>query len=214
MAHILSNQWIGKRQPHWDRLALLLARSDQNGLGELSRSELQELALLYRQVAADLSVLRRDATARTYADHVNQLLARAHHIIYSGRKTNLVTLFRFLKDDYPAIFQSQLPFVMASLFVSVAWGLLGAALTSARPEFMRHFVGPAMIATMERHEMWTHIRRGVIHELVTPWPGPEATFDDHQSTPASTNSSASAAAAGRACRQLLQPPGIRQGGHE
>jgi len=136
-------------------LALLLARSDQNGLGELSRSELQELALLYRQVAADLSVLRRDATARTYADHVNQLLARAHHIIYSGRKTNLVTLFRFLKDDYPAIFQSQLPFVMASLFVSVAWGLLGAALTSARPEFMRHFVGPAMIATMERHEMWT-----------------------------------------------------------
>jgi uncharacterized membrane protein SpoIIM required for sporulation len=155
MAHILSNQWIGKRQPHWDRLALLLARSDQNGLGELSRSELQELALLYRQVAADLSVLRRDATARTYADHVNQLLARAHHIIYSGRKTNLVTLFRFLKDDYPAIFQSQLPFVMASLFVSVAWGLLGAALTSARPEFMRHFVGPAMIATMERHEMWT-----------------------------------------------------------
>jgi len=27
--------------------------------------------------------------------------------------------------------------------------------------------------------MWTHIRREVIHELVTPWPGPEGTFDDH-----------------------------------
>jgi uncharacterized membrane protein SpoIIM required for sporulation len=37
----------------------------------------------------------------------------------------------------------------------VAWGLLGAALTNARPEFMRHYVGPAMIATMERHQMWT-----------------------------------------------------------
>src|SRR6266568_8560877 len=155
MSHILSNQWINKRRPHWDRLALLLARSDQSGLGQLSRAELQELALLYRQVAADLSVLRRDETARTYTDHVNQLLTRAHHIIYSGRKTSLVTLFRFLKDEYPAIFQRQLPFVMASLFVSMAWGLLGAALTSARPEFMRHFVGPAMIATMERHEMWT-----------------------------------------------------------
>jgi uncharacterized membrane protein SpoIIM required for sporulation len=33
--------------------------------------------------------------------------------------------------------------------------MLGAVLTSARPEFMRHFVGPGMIATMERHEMWT-----------------------------------------------------------
>jgi uncharacterized membrane protein SpoIIM required for sporulation len=155
MAHILSNQWINKRRPHWDRLAKLLAQSDQNGLGQLSRAELQELALLYRQVAADLSVLRQDTTARIYADHVNLLLARAHHIIYSGRKTSLLTLFRFLKDEYPAIFQQQLPFVMASLFVSVAWGLLGAVLTNARPEFMRHFVGPAMIATMERHEMWT-----------------------------------------------------------
>jgi uncharacterized membrane protein SpoIIM required for sporulation len=101
-------------------------------------------------------VLRQDSTARAYAAHVNQLLARAHHIIYSGRKTNLRTLFLFLRDEYPALFQRQIGFVLASLGVSLAWGLLGAALTSARPEFMRHFVGPEMIATMERHEMWTH----------------------------------------------------------
>jgi uncharacterized membrane protein SpoIIM required for sporulation len=155
MAQILSNQWILKRRPHWDRLAALLAQSDASGLGQLSRAELQEIALLYRQVAADLSVLRQDATSRTYATHVNQLLARAHHIIYSGRKTNLLTAFRFLRDEYPAIFQRQIGYVAAALLVSVAWGLLGAALTSARPEFMRHFVGPEMIATMERHEMWT-----------------------------------------------------------
>lgn len=113
------------------------------------------MALLYRQVAADLSVLRQDSTARTYATHVNQLLARAHHIIYSGRKTNLRTLFLYLRDEYPAVFQRQIGFVLASLAVSVAFGVLGAVLTSARPEFMRHFVGPEMIATMERHQMWT-----------------------------------------------------------
>jgi uncharacterized membrane protein SpoIIM required for sporulation len=155
MAHILSNQWIVRRRPHWERLAALLAQSDQSGVARLSRAELQELALLYRQVAADLSVLRQDATARTYAEHVNHLLARAHHIIYSGRKTSWTTLFKFLRDEYPAIFQRNLRFVVASLLVSVAWSLLGAALTSARPEFMRHYVGPQMIATMERHEMWT-----------------------------------------------------------
>jgi len=155
MAPILSNQWIAKRRPHWDRLAFLLTRSDQGGLSQLSRAELQEMALLYRQVAADLSVLRRDETARTHSDHVNLLLARAHHIIYSRRKTTWMTLFRFLKDEYPAIFQRQLPYVAASLLVTIAWGLLGAAVTNARPEFMRHFVGPAMIATMEQHKMWT-----------------------------------------------------------
>jgi uncharacterized membrane protein SpoIIM required for sporulation len=156
MAHILSNQWIRRRRPHWDRLALLLARSDTSGLGQLSREELQELALLYRQVAGDLSVLRQDETARTYAQHVNQLLARAHHIIYSGRKTNLLTLFRFMRDEYPAIFQRQIGYVTASLLVTLSGAVLGVVLTGARPEFMRHFLGPQMIATMERHEMWTH----------------------------------------------------------
>lgn len=113
------------------------------------------MVLLYRQVAADLSALRQDTTARVYAQHVNQLLARAHHIIYSGRKTSLLSLFRFLRDDYPAIFQSQIGFVLASVGVTAAAGILGAVLTTARPAFMRHFVGPQMIATMERHEMWT-----------------------------------------------------------
>ncbi len=132
-----------------------MSQADEKGLAQLSRDELQEMALLYRQIAADLSVLRQDATARTYSEHVNHLLARAHHLIYSGRKTNVATLFRFLRDEYPMIFQRNIRFVVASLLISAAWGLLGAALTNARPEFMRHYVGPEMIATMERHEMWT-----------------------------------------------------------
>ncbi|MGD0940514.1 MAG: stage II sporulation protein M [Terracidiphilus sp.] len=156
MAQILSNQWIVKRRPHWDRLSSLLAQSDASGLDQLSRAELQEMALLYRQVAADLSVLRQDSTSRAYAQHVNQLLARAHHIIYSGRKTSFLTLIRFLRDEYPVIFQHQIGYVMASVLISVGFGLLGAAITTARPEFMRHVVGPEMIATMERHEMWTN----------------------------------------------------------
>jgi len=144
-----------KRRPHWDRLASLLAQSDATGLGQLTRGELREMALLYRQVAADLSVLRQDATAQALAHYVNQLLARAHHIIYSGRKTNLLTLFRFLRDEYPAVFQRQIGYVLASLAVSVGFGILGAVLTTAHPQFMRYFVSSAMLETMERHEMWT-----------------------------------------------------------
>jgi uncharacterized membrane protein SpoIIM required for sporulation len=168
MAHILSNQWLGKRRPHWDRLEVLLGQADSTGLlKQLSRAELQELALLYRQVAADLSVLRQDTTARTYAAHVNQLLARAHHIIYSRRKTSLLSLLRFLRDEYPVIFQRNLGYVAASVLISVACGVLGMIVTNTRPEFMRHFVGPEMIATMERHEMWTHSIVGVAPQMTS-----------------------------------------------
>lgn len=155
MTPILSNLWLARRRPLWDRLQALLGQADAAGVGQLSRAELEELALLYRQVAADLSVLRQDATARTYAAHVNQLLARAHHIIYARRKTNLASLLRFLRDEYPVIFRRNLGYVAASLLITIFCGLLGVVLTSARPEFMHHFVGPEMIATMERHQMWT-----------------------------------------------------------
>jgi uncharacterized membrane protein SpoIIM required for sporulation len=161
MAHILSNLWLGKRRPHWERLETLLGQADSTGLKQLSRAELQELALLYRQVAADLSVLRQDATAKTYSAHVNQLLARAHHIIYSRRKTSVLSLVRFMRDEYPVIFQRNIGYVIASLLISVSCGVLGTIVTNTRPEFMRHFVGPEMIATMERHEMWTHSIVGI-----------------------------------------------------
>lgn len=156
MAHVLSNLWLSKRRPHWERLESLLAAAGSGGLRRLSRTELRELALLYRQVAADVSVLRQDPTARTQAVYVNQLLARAHHIIYAGRTTNLRALWRFLRDEYPRIFQRNLPYVAASIVISLACGLLGALVTDTHPAFMRHFVGPEMVATMERHEMWTH----------------------------------------------------------
>jgi len=156
MATILSNQWLLKRRPHWERLAKLLAQADASGLGQLTRAELQETALLYRQVASDLSALREDTMARAYAEHVNQLLARAHHIIYSSRRTSFMHIFRFLRDEYPAIFQRNLRYVLLSLGVTLGGALLGSVLTLARPQFMRQMLGPEMVATIERHEMWTH----------------------------------------------------------
>lgn len=156
MANIVSNLWLQKRRPYWSRLEALLAAADSAGIRQLSRAEMREMALLYRQVAADLSVLRRDATAQTYASHVNQLLARAHHIIYAGRKTSALALWKYLRDDYPVIFRRNLGYVAVSVGFTLAWAALGAILTSTHIEFMRHILGPQMIATMERHEMWTH----------------------------------------------------------
>jgi uncharacterized membrane protein SpoIIM required for sporulation len=169
MTTILSNQWLEKRRPYWERLSVLLAqagapgglasagsKSGASGVRYLTRDELRETALLYRQAASDLSTLRQDPTARAYAEHVNQLLARAHHIIYSSRGTTFLKVFRFLSDDYPAIFQQQFRYVLVSLIILLGGALLGAVLTVARPQFMHVMLGPDMVETIERHQMWTH----------------------------------------------------------
>jgi uncharacterized membrane protein SpoIIM required for sporulation len=155
MAILVSNHWLHKRRPYWERLARLIAQADSSGLRGLSRAELEETALLYRQVASDLSTLRQDPSARAYSDHVNQLLARAHHIIYSTRRTSLGHLFRYMRDEYPAVFQRNLRYVLFALAITLSGTLLGAVVTLARPQFMRQMLGPQMVATIERHEMWT-----------------------------------------------------------
>jgi uncharacterized membrane protein SpoIIM required for sporulation len=155
MAIILSNQWLQKRRPYWDRLSWLLNQAAQGGVRRLSRAELRETALLYRQAASDLSTLRQDSTARAYADLVNQLLARAHNIIYSSRRKGFRRIFDFLRDGYPALVQRQFRYVVLSLVIMLAGAALGTVLTLARPEFMHHMLGPEMVDTIEHHKMWT-----------------------------------------------------------
>jgi uncharacterized membrane protein SpoIIM required for sporulation len=161
MAIILSNQWLQKRRPYWDRLSWLLNQAAQGGVRRLSRAELRETALLYRQAASDLSTLRQDPTARAYAELVNQLLARAHHIIYSSRRKGFRRIFDFLRDGYPALVQRQFRYVLLSIVIMLAGAALGTVLTLARPQFMRHMLGPQMVDTIEHHKMWTESIVGV-----------------------------------------------------
>jgi uncharacterized membrane protein SpoIIM required for sporulation len=50
---------------------------------------------------------------------------------------------------------------MLALVLTLAGALLGSVLTLARPQFMRHMLGPAMVETIDRHEMWTHSIVGI-----------------------------------------------------
>ncbi|HEX6881360.1 MAG TPA: stage II sporulation protein M, partial [Terriglobales bacterium] len=102
---MISTHWLEKRKPHWNRLEELLNESKKNGVAGLNRSELQELALLYRQTAADLSALREDPYSQNFARYVNQLLARAHNIIYTGRKSSAKEIYGFYRYTYPQVFR-------------------------------------------------------------------------------------------------------------
>jgi uncharacterized membrane protein SpoIIM required for sporulation len=153
---MISNQWIEKRRPYWERLATLAAECQGTGVRRLGRSELRELALLYRQVANDLSVVRQDGTARSTAHMLNQLLGRTHNIIYSNRKRSFLDVFTFLRKDYPRHFRRLLPYTLAAIALFATGLLLGAILTVTRHGFMESFLGPYLVTTIHHHQMWTH----------------------------------------------------------
>ncbi len=158
---MISNHWLAKRRPYWERLDSLLTSANKEGIGSLTRAEVQELALLYRQTAADLSALREDSASQNFARYLNQLLGRAHNTIYSGRKSSASDIWNFFRYSYPAIFRRFAPYVVASVALFLLGSLVGLILTLIRPEFMHQMLGPQMIATIEKREMWTHSIVGI-----------------------------------------------------
>jgi uncharacterized membrane protein SpoIIM required for sporulation len=158
---VISTRWLEKRKPYWTRLEQLLDQSTRRGFRSLRRSELQELGLLYRQIAADLAALREDRGSVHFARYLNQLLARAHNIIYSTHKASPSAIFNFFTVTYPCIFRRNLRFVQVALVIFAISAGAGAVLTFQDPDFKLSILGPHMVQTIEKREMWTHSIVGV-----------------------------------------------------
>ena len=153
---MISVSWLNKRQTYWLRLESLLARVKEQGLHGLSRSELRELGLLYRQTATDLSAVRGDPSSVQQSRYLNQLLGRAHNAIYSGQKKTVGGIWQFYRKDYPRIFRQFLPYTAVATAIFMVGALAGTFFVLSDPDYMREFLPPQLVASIERHEMWTH----------------------------------------------------------
>ncbi|MBV9340307.1 MAG: stage II sporulation protein M [Acidobacteria bacterium] len=152
---MISTSWIEKREPYWRRLESLVG-SASRGVGSLSHAELQELGLLYRQTAADLAAVREDPTGLQFARYLNQLMARAHHIIYAGHRASPWGVVGFFCREYPRVFRRNRTYCLVALAVFVVGALSGAALTFEDPDFEQQVLPPQLIHSIEHKQMWTH----------------------------------------------------------
>jgi uncharacterized membrane protein SpoIIM required for sporulation len=152
---VISTNWIEKRKPYWKKLESLIG-SGSGGMKSLSHGELQELSLLYRQTAADLAAVRQDPSSVHFARYLNQLMTRAHNIIYVGHRASPSVIFKFFTREYPRIFRRNLTYCALAVAVFAAGGLAGVALTLQDSDFQLQVLGPRMVQTIQRKEMWTH----------------------------------------------------------
>src|SRR5215469_671226 len=152
---MISIRWLEKRKPYWARLEQLVHISGR-GVSALRHSELQELGLLYRQTASDLAAVREDASSRQLAVYLNQLLGRSHNLIYHGQKKKVSGIVRFYGETYPRVFRETLPPTLIAFAIFAMTGLVGWIVTIRDPGFAYRVLGPSMMETIERREMWTH----------------------------------------------------------
>lgn len=152
---MISTRWLERRKPYWLRLEQLVQQADRRGIASLEHAELQELSLLYRQTASDLATVREDVTSGQLAVYLNQLLGRAHNLIYMGRRPRLAGIVEFYKDTYPRIFRETLPQTLLAFSIFFASALAAWAVTLRDPAFAHRLLGPHMIETIEQRKMWT-----------------------------------------------------------
>jgi uncharacterized membrane protein SpoIIM required for sporulation len=152
---MISTYWLEKRQNHWKRLEHLLDQVKSSGLRSLTRLELQELGLLYRQAAADLSALREDPTGKSYARSLNLLLSRAHNTIYAGEKSSARGIIHYYRYVYPQVFRNNLHLINTSFLLFLMGALAGLLLAMTRPDFLHSLLPPHILETIDHHKMWT-----------------------------------------------------------
>jgi uncharacterized membrane protein SpoIIM required for sporulation len=153
---MLSARWIRKRQPYWERLESLLESCGRSGISTLAHGELRELALLYRQTAADLSSTRADPSSAALTRRLNGMMGRAHNLLYAAQPTDWRAVWQFLARGFPQVARECRREVGLTSVLIVAGVMMGSALTASQPGFERFLLGAGMIDTIERGEMWTH----------------------------------------------------------
>jgi uncharacterized membrane protein SpoIIM required for sporulation len=151
---MITNRWLEKRKPHWTRLEALVQQSS-GGISALSHAELKELGLLYRQTASDLAAVREDVNSRQLAAYLNQLLGRAHNLIYMGNKPKVSALVHFYRDTYPRLFRELLPQTALSAAIVLVTMFASWFLTLRDPAFAHRLLGPQMMDTIGQKKMWT-----------------------------------------------------------
>ena len=86
----------------------------------------------------------------------NQLLGRAHNLIYMGHRPKISELRKFYSETYPQVFRETFPQTMLAFGIFLVTALAAFALTLHAPSFAHRMLGAQMMDTIEKREMWTH----------------------------------------------------------
>ena len=153
------NEFYQSRKNDWETLSHLLdqSQSDMRGLSEM---QVRDLARLYRAVTSDLALAKRDFPRNEITAYLNQLVARAHAVVYRSEPLALKSLWRFVMTDFPRLFRETWIFTFIAALLFILPAIAAGISVYARPETVTLLL-PAgsqqLVNTVEDKELWIDI---------------------------------------------------------
>ncbi len=141
----------------------LLAQSRTN-LRALSPQELDELGLLYRSITSDLALAQRDFPNQQVTLYLNQLVGRAHTLIYRSKPLRWQQLVHFYRIEFSQLYRRLLPYTLAAFVLFFLPAIAAFAAVAGNPQWIYVIEGPdiaGLVAQVEEGELWTEIAPGV-----------------------------------------------------
>jgi uncharacterized membrane protein SpoIIM required for sporulation len=153
------DKFYQSRQADWQNLTKLLDRS-QSDMHQLPPDDINALGRLYRAATSDLALAQRDFPNHRVTEYLNQLVARAHAVIYRSKPLALKRLWRFAASGFPRVYRETFRFTMVAALLFIIPAMMAGVVIAWQPETARWLLpvgAQDLIADMERQELWTNI---------------------------------------------------------
>jgi len=128
--------FINGKRAGWEKLSVIVERTKNGGLKQLSREELPALGSLYRRAAADLAYARAQGANPNLVLYLNELVGNAHGVIYAEEAGGWSRLGRFFAYGLPATLRRRMPFILAAILLNVIGALLAYVIIHRDPTQM------------------------------------------------------------------------------
>lgn len=146
---------VSRRKDDWERLEKLIALGQAKRMGALSAEEIIELGYLYRRATADLAIARRDFPGDHVALYLNQLVARAHAVVYRSEAGEWRGVVDFFRRGFPSLFRETLAYTGAAFGIFIVAAAVGFFAVLLAPESAAYLVPEQVAATVREQRMWT-----------------------------------------------------------
>lgn len=153
------DEFYQSRRQEWELLSTLVERAQRN-VRRLSPADIERLASLYRATSSDLALAKRDFPRHRVTRHLNQVVARAHSVLYQGEPLAWKRILDFAFQGFPLLFRETFVFTFIAFLLFVIPASAAGIATAVSPQSASWLL-PAevqdLIPIIEDKHLWVDI---------------------------------------------------------
>ena len=156
--------FIERRKLNWQQLENLLNRTSSfRSLRCFSRTQVRQFSSIYRRTVADLAIARIESRDQRLVNYLNNLVIRAHSLIYCNEIKSVRFVMDFYRVEFPAVFRQNYYYPLAVFLLFLLFALFAFIATWRNDDFAEFaYLNSQTIQNIrEGHKWWEGLNEDV-----------------------------------------------------